>query len=869
VTPEESTPDRSLTASSLAFPAAFEAHPATLLLVEAGSGRIVDANPAAAAFYGHSRDRFRSMAAADLGPIPYPDTDEPVLHRLADGRVRHVALRTGAVESDHGTLLLSIVTDVTESRRHHELARRLMEVLEATTDLVGVVDTEKAVTYPNAAGRALLGYPEDTDAEGVPVTELRPEWVNELMVREAIPTALEEGAWSGETAILTRDGEEIPVSQVVLAGTDDDGRPVYFATIIRDIREARARERAQRESEERYRLLVEQSLAGVYIVQDGRFTYVNPRLAEMLGRTARSLTGGQEIQTLVPEADRASVTERMRRRISGDDGPTHDEVRFVRPDGTHVHVEVYGRRVELDGEPAILGLMMDITARKRAEADLRLLRRAVEQSPTAVMITDRDGALVYVNAAFEHTSGFTREEALGENPTILKSGRQPPEFYVRLWETLLSGKPWTGEFINRRKDGTLYTELATISPVADDEGVPTHFVAVKLDVSAQRRLEELLRHAQKMEAVGRLAGGVAHDFNNILTSITGHARMALEGLASDTAVVDDLVALTRDADRAASLTRQLLAFSRKQRLRPEVMDVREVLADLERLLQRLIGTHIALDVVTPGEPVTVRVDRGQLEQIVLNLVINARDAVDEDGRISLEIAVVPGVPEPVRTSGDMARGRAAVLTVRDNGEGIPDDILPRIFEPFFTTKPMGEGTGLGLSTVYGILRRSGGAIDVESQPGSGTTFSVYLPLAAGAGAAPAAEPEPAPPRALAERTVLVAEDEEGVRTLARRVLENAGHTVLTAVDGLEALERAGECAASIDLLFTDMVMPRMGGKELARRIRELRPGLFFVFTSGYTEDGPSPGERPGTSGFLDKPYTPATLLSAVAEALDA
>jgi two-component system cell cycle sensor histidine kinase/response regulator CckA len=868
VTPDESTTEGIGAGYGLAFQGVFDAHPAVLLLVDPRDGRVVDANPAAAAFYGHPRARLSGMAVAELGAIPFPDADDPVPHRLADGRTRHVTIQAGAFAAPTGELVLAIVTDVTENLRDRELARRFTEVIEATTDAVGFVDESRSISYMNRAGLALLGYPEDADPSGIPVQSLRPDWVNELMERVAVPTALREGVWTGEAAVLTRHGEEIPVSQVVLARKDPDGRPLYFATIIRDIRVAKAREQALRESNERYRLLVEQSLAGVYILQDGGFTYVNPRLAAILHRAPEELCDGRSVLSLVAPEDRHRVESHLRTREEGAREADHYEVRFLRPDGSPIHLEVYGRRVDLEGGAAILGLMLDVSPRKRAEADLRLLRRAVEQSPSAVVITERDGTVVYVNSAFERTSGYDREEAIGNNPRLLKSGRHGPKFYRRMWETLLSGRPWTGELQNRRKDGTIFTELATISPVADRDGVITHFVAVKLDVSEQLRLEEQLRHAQKMEAVGRLAGGIAHDFNNILTSITGHARMALDGAPADGEAADDLLALIRDADRATALTRQLLAFSRKQKLSPEVLDVRDVITDLRKLLQRLIGAHITLGMNAWPDPLMVQVDRGQLEQIILNLVVNARDALTDGGRITLEIDQVPEVPESVSRTDQMAAGPAVVLSVSDNGPGIPEEILPRIFEPFFTTKPQGKGTGLGLSTVYGILRQSGGAVDVDSRPGEGTTFRVYLPRAGGGRETETVEPEPRAPEAATGHVVLVAEDEEGVRSLASRVLERAGYSVITAADGLEALERVKKTPGSIDLLFTDMVMPRMGGKELARRLREIQPDLPVVYTSGYTEDHLHPDEDlRDASRFLDKPYPPARLLGAVAEAL--
>jgi len=525
-----------------------------------------------------------------------------------------------------------------------------------------------------------------------------------------------------------------------------------------------------------------------------------------------------------------------------------------------LHVGAALHRTRLSQE-----ILQENAERRRAEEESALLYAAVEQAAEHVVITDAGGTITYVNPAFERVTGWPREEVLGKNPRILQSGRQDAEFYEDLWRTLTSGKVWRGQVVNRRRDGSIFTEEATIGPVKDDHGRTVNYVAVKRDVTDSLELEERFRQAQKMEAVGRLAGGVAHDFNNILTTITGYADVLLTSLGEQDPRAGEVREILDAASRASRLTRQLLTFSRRQVTVQRLVTLNSVLQNLDSMLRPLIGEDVEL--VYELEPALwpVLADISQLEQVILNLSVNARDAMPHGGTLAFGTRNLPaGAP---RGDGGAAADEV-VLWVRDTGTGMNSEIRSHLFEPFFTTKRPGEGTGLGLATVYGVVDQSNGHIEVDSEPGKGTEFRLHFPRQAGT----ALQKETASARADLPRgreTILLVEDEIPVRTLTRTLLSERGYTVREAAGPGEALRLAEQEGSSIDLLLTDVVMPGMRGSELAARVKEFCGRAAILFMSGYPDDaGLGLGRRGPGVHFLEKPFTPAALARKVRETLD-
>jgi PAS domain S-box-containing protein len=516
------------------------------------------------------------------------------------------------------------------------------------------------------------------------------------------------------------------------------------------------------------------------------------------------------------------------------------------------------------------GFISDVTQQKLAADRLRLQGTALESAANAIVLTDRDGVIEWVNPAFTKLTGYTFSEAYGERLSILKSGRHEPAFYEELWQTILAGEVWHGELINRRKDGALYTERMTIAPVTNDRGEVAHFIAIKEDITEQKRLQEQFLQAQKVEAVGRLAGGVAHDFNNILTAISGYTELLLRKLAANDPLFRLAEQIRKSTERASGLTRQLLAFSRKQALQPRVLDLSNVVTDIEKMLRRLIGEDIELHTIRGAAVGNVKADPAQVEQVIMNLAVNARDAMPKGGKLIIEVARATLSEEYTRRYRDVQPGEYVMLAVTDTGTGMTEEVKAHIFEPFFTTKPQGKGTGLGLATCYGIVKQSGGHISVHSELGRGTTFKIYLPRVD-------ADVDPRPERPklrelpTGRETILVAEDEPRVRELTVDILRNLGYQVIEAGSGEEGVRLAQEKPnQKIDLLFTDVVMPQMDGKQLADWFGTARPETKVLFTSGYTADAIiRHGIFEDRIAFLEKPFTPEVLAQRVRDVLDA
>jgi len=506
--------------------------------------------------------------------------------------------------------------------------------------------------------------------------------------------------------------------------------------------------------------------------------------------------------------------------------------------------------------------------RRRALEELETLSSAIHQSPVAVSILDAAGKVEFVNPHFTRMTGYLPAEVRGRSLRFLYADETPAGALRELWLTVTAGQVWHGELRGLAKDGAPFWEKATMAPVRNRDGALTHFVAIAEDVTERRHLEDQLRHSQKMEAVGTLAGGVAHDFNNLLMAIMGYAElMKMQGDA-DHRLQPSLDAVLASCERGAGLTRSLLAFSRKQPIALKPVNLNRIVGDLEKLLRRLIGEDIQLTTVLSGADMVVTADAGQLEQVLMNFVTNARDAMPAGGSLRIATEEVVLSAEEAAAYDLPAPGRYAALAVADTGVGMDPATREKIFEPFFTTKEPGKGTGLGLATVYGIVRRHGGSIGLESEPGQGTTFRVFLPLSSSdsddAHAAVAPHPQGG------TETILFAEDDREVRTLTSLILESFGYRVIPAANGVDAIERFTARAHEVDLILLDAVMPKKGGREVYEAVRALRPEVRVIFLSGYTADLLE-GKGVDLQGVpvLFKPVNPLELLRRVRLELDA
>jgi PAS domain S-box-containing protein len=511
----------------------------------------------------------------------------------------------------------------------------------------------------------------------------------------------------------------------------------------------------------------------------------------------------------------------------------------------------------------------DITAQREAEADQRSARQKLDAilrtTPLATIVVDRDGKVRLWNPAAERLFGWKADEVVGRAYPVegVEGGPAPRAIF----EDAYDGLVWNGEEVRRRtRDGKVLDLSLWNATLSGEDGEAVGVVGVFADITERKALEAQFLQSQKMEAVGRLAGGVAHDFNNLLTAITGHTGLLLDEAEEGTEQHADLMEIRRAAERAASLTGQLLAFSRKQVLRPQVLDLNAVVRDTEAMLRRLIGEDIDMDIRCHARIPTVRADRGQVEQVLVNLVVNARDAMPTGGRLTIATDAVVITPENAQAHPYGVQPGAYVrVTVADTGTGMPAEVASRVFEPFFTTKEV--GTGLGLSTVYGIVKQSGGYVWVESEPGRGSTFRVYLPRVYDAVETPAAAGE-GPLRAGGE-TILVVEDDHAVRALAVRILAGRGYRVLSAEDGMTALEQVAPGGDPVDLLLTDVVLPGISGPETARAVVRASPRTEVLFMSGYTDQALAVhGVQELGDRLLSKPFSPEQLVRRVRGALD-
>jgi PAS domain S-box-containing protein len=598
-------------------------------------------------------------------------------------------------------------------------------------------------------------------------------------------------------------------------------------------------------------------------------TLFNPGAEKIFGHRAEDMIG-RPIHLLLPERYRAIHAAHMDKFFaSGDTLRAMAErtmIHGLRNDGNEFPAEASIAKFRAGSEMILTVRLRDISQRMQAEQGLRQLAAIVDSSEDAIISQSLDGVITTWNSGAEKMFGYAAAEIVGLNASILLPPKLREELLQQV-EQVKTGGSWRGETVRVRKDGKPIDVGLSISLLKGEKGTSPGLSMIARDITERKRLEEELRQSQKMEAVGRLAGGVAHDFNNLLSVIVGYGYLIHANTTPDHPAHASAQEIMTAAGRAGALTRQLLAFSRKQVLQPEVLDLNSVLKNMDEMLPRLIGEDIDLRIMRGQNLRRVKLDPVQIEQVVMNLVVNSRDAMPNGGKLTIETADVTFNAQEAAHHG-VSPGQYVLLAVSDTGEGMDEKTQKLIFEPFFTTKEPGKGTGLGLSTVYGIVSQVKGHIWVYSEPGNGTTFKIYFPATAEA----ATEDRAAfgsKPVLCGTETVLVVEDSELLRNLITQFLRDSGYKVLIATDGQQALKVAGEWPETIDLLLTDVVMPVLGGQELAATLLAKYPGLTVLFMSGYTNSALiHQGAMDGDWSFLQKPFSPDVLLARVREVLD-
>jgi len=661
--------------------------------------------------------------------------------------------------------------------------------------------------------------------------------------------------------LIRKDGTKISLENSVSLVKDYQGRPHGFRGICIDVTDRMKAEEALHDSEERFRCLSEATFEAIFLSDKGICIGQNLAAEKMFGYSTEEALGRSGTEWIAPDY-RKLVLNNM---LAGYEQPY--EAIALRKDGTTFPCEIQGKMLTYGERWIRVTALRDITERKRAEEESFRLATAIEQAAEIVFITDTDGTIHYVNPAFEQVTGYTREEAIGQNARILKGGQHDEAFYEEMWDTLTRGEVWTGHLLNKKKNGTIYEEEATISPIKDETGRIVNYVAVKRDVTKEVMLEKQLQHAQKMEAIGTLAGGFAHDFNNLLQVIAGYADLLIMEKRPDNPDLKRLQAIGEATAKGAELVRRILTFSRKVETNARPIDLNHEVGQAEKLLLRTIPKMIEIQLALEDEAKTISADPGQIEQVLFNLAVNAKDAMPDGGRLVFETENVVLDELYCRTHLEAKPGEYVLLTVSDTGHGMEKELMERIFEPFFTTKDVGEGTGLGLSMVFGIVKIHGGHITCYSEPGVGTTFRIYFPVIETEAQLDAEETIEMPVGGT--ETLLLVDDEEQIRILGTEMLSQAGYRVLTASTGQEALEIYRKEAGAISLVVLDLVMPEMSGNKCLEELLRIDPQAKVLIASGYSANGPTDEVlRSGARAFVRKPFDTRQLLRAVRVILD-
>jgi two-component system cell cycle sensor histidine kinase/response regulator CckA len=802
--------------------------------------------------------------------------ENPILTK--GGEERHILWRnTTLLEGGRIVGVITFGMDVTETRRatarvdaERERSRRdadrLAAIVESSSDAIYAKSIDGTIVAWNASAERLFGYASD-EVLGRSANILIPPGADELTV---ILEKIRSGARIDhkESDRVRKDGSHLIVSLSESPLRDALGGVVGVSVIARDVSEHRHGERALLESEKKLRAFVESDVVGIFVGDYRGCQEANAKFLSMTGYSSEDLGAGRLRWTEITPPGFSQEDEAARTEVLARGACTPYEKQYLRKDGTRFWVLVGYALLDREQERSV-GFVLDIDARKRAEDELRKSEERFEKvfqtSLVAIGIAETaSGRFVDVNDRCADLFGYTRAEMVGRTVFELGLWVDPADRERLAASVSVHGPGARIEAAFRCKSGVIRHALVSMEAITLAGIAEPLNMVVLVDVAERRELESQLLQAQKMEAVGRLAGGVAHDFNNSLGVILGYTEMLLR--QAEEPQRGKLAQILKATQRASALTRQLLAFSRKQIANPRVLDLNALLSDLQTMLARLIGEDIDIAIVPAADLGQVKADPGLLEQVVMNLCVNARDAMPDGGLLRIETSNAELDASNGSQGEPMSAGRYVLVAVSDSGSGIPKEILGKIFEPFFTTKDEGKGTGLGLAMVYGIVRQAGGYVWAHSEVGQGTTFKIYLPRTDEPVEALPAPEAPMPSRGW--ETILLVEDEGSLRAIAREILEEHGYRVIEAAGPTEAVELAERHPEPIHLLVTDVVMPGMNGRVLARKLVASRPTLRVLYMSGYTDDVIAhSGVLESGTLLLDKPFTARALLGRVRTAL--
>jgi len=854
----------------------FENNPMPMWIHDADSLRFISVNKAALKKYGYSREEFLKKTINDIHlPEESEHTeselqaafDKPKInfHRLKNGRLIAVEATSHELDYDGRKAVFTIIHDPDDRSRARDRVREeevsSHDIIEAMPFGYYRTTQHKFFSEINSAFARMLGYTRE-ELLSIDVPEELCCGSGKRGLRETI-----EGSPSnpGIYSLRSKGGAEVWIEDFSRYVQDQDGETIYREGICRQIMDHGGEEPKFSTREELNPLLVEQLPIAILLHADSKIVYANSAAIKLAAAGSAGQLLGRSVLEFIHPDSQTSGLDHVSLILNGEKDPRTSELKFVRVDGVAETVQVTSVPILYHGKPLIQSTIQNISEQKKNERRLHLQDATLSAVSSAIVITDQKGKIEWVNPAFENLTGYSPLQAVGADISkIVKSGKQSKEFYKNMWDTILSGKKWHGQIVNRRKDGTLYDEDMTITPISNDEG--THFIAIKEDLTERKNLEDELTQAQKLDVIGRLAGGVAHDYNNVLGVILGYGELIKNKLHDEETIRRQLDAIIAAAKRGSELTKRLLSFARKEIVAPKIINVNSSIESIKEMLTQIIGENRVLVLNLEKDIWNVRVDPTQLDQVLVNFATNARDAIEKAGTITVETLNFLADETFVRGHPDFAQGEYVRISFADSGKGMDKDIVKKMFEPFFTTKPSGKGTGLGLAMVHAIVKQNNGNIEVQSEPGIGTRIDIYFPRF-DVGSEKIRE-ESFDESLKGNATVLVVEDRADLLELAKGGLEQYGYKVLTARGPQEALLLCRDFSGDIDLLLADVVMPTMNGGELSRRIRKMKPDIRTLFMSGYTADVLAPQDAAGKRiAFIQKPFTPQALAKTLQEVL--
>jgi len=860
-------------------------------------GRLIDANERFFKLSGYSLEELKQMSLFDLiTPDTRPAVMEMFSERSEDSYEvvglhksgRRIPLEISARTVTYGGREMRVVAirDVSQHKQTEMEKARLIAILESTPDMVATATPEGRILFMNRAGKQLIGLDPEADTSQMYSPELHPPLIGEEVQNTAIPITIRDGIFTHETWLQHRDGREIPVSQVIMAHFSPEGELEYFSTIIRDISGLIHVEGALEESEKKFRNIIQSSPMGIHMYElDDRdnllFVGSNPAADKILGVDHLQFIGKTVEQAFPPLAD-TEIPDRYRQAAAAGIPWQTAQVDYESDQITGAY-QVYAFQTS---QNRMAVMFLNITNRLRAERALRESetrhRSLFENMALGVVYQNAAGAITAANPAAERILGMSFNQMNGctsSDPrwhAIREDGSEYPGEEHPAMIALRTGQPASSiiGIYNPALEEHRWLDINGMPQFRDGETTPYQVFTTFTDITDRRHaeskrqeLEDQLRQAQKMEAIGRLAGGLAHDFNNLLTAISGYSDLMAYDLPHQHPLQENVEEIRKASKRAASLTQQLLAFSRKQLISPRLVDLNSLVVDAQKMLVRLIGEDIEFRFTPSDTPGYVTADPNQIDQILINLAVNARDAMPDGGLLLIATESFQFDDESCHSYPDIKPGEYVLLQVSDTGCGMDEATQERVFEPFFTTKEPGQGTGLGLATVYGVVRQNHGAISIHSEPDSGTTINIFLPRGEDLDWLEAEEA--APPVLVGTETILLAEDEIMVRSLAQKMLEGQGYRVLASESVEDALDICRRHNSQIDILLTDVIMPGMNGKELYHQLQFMRPDLKVLFMSGYSQDIIAHrGILENDSNFLTKPFSAEALGSKIRQVLD-